>query len=200
MLNECHRQWVVVSAPCDLSPEPPAIARFADPMALAVAAPSSWRSASSSSSQAARVGPPRIPTIQRRHQQSLHRPRRPPMSIPQLQFRRRSAKNSRSCCLPIRVRAGAGSSHPSTTRDSLRSDPDSVTTRHCSQRPRAQRPPRQQQSEQATRPRHRQPTQRFPQFCRSCRLFPLPAVLLAPRPFRSATTKSPAHPRRRTML
>lgn len=183
-LNEDQRRRAVVSAQCDLTPEPQAIALTGGPAPAAVDMPSFLRLASLCSSPAARADPRRVPMSPPQRQPSTLPKRPPPMWIQLPRSQPQSAKSLRSCCRPIPVQGGAGCSLQSTTPASSLSAPTSAMTQTCYSRLRAQR--------QLRRPRRPefgpgiplrvQPRQQpFLQSFRSSRSFPLRVVLLAPQ-------------------
>ena len=183
-LNEDQRRRAVVSAQCDLTPEPQAIALSDGPAPAAVDMPSFLRLASLCSSPAARADPRQVPMSPPQRQPLTLPKRPPPMWIQRPRSQPGSAKSLRSCCRPIPVQGGAGCSLQSTTPASSLSAPISAMTQTCYSRPRAQRQLRRPRRPEfgrgiPLRVQHRR--QRFLQSFRSSRSFPLRVALLAPQ-------------------
>ena len=183
-LNEDQRRRAVVSAQCDLTPEPQAIALTGGPAPAAVDMPSFLRLASLCSSPAARADPLGVPMSPPQRRPSTLPKRLPPMWIQLPRSQPQSAKSLRSCCQPILVQGGAGCSLQSTTPASSLSAPTSAMTQTCYSRPRAQRQLRRPRRPEfgpgiPLRVQHRR--QRFLQSFRSSRSFPLRVALLAPQ-------------------
>ncbi len=199
LLNEERRLRAVVSAQCDLTPEPRAIAHSGGRAPAAVDTPSPLRWVSLCSSPVVRAVPRRVPMNPPQHRPSPLLKRPPPTWIQPPRSQPPSARNSQSCCPLIPAQGGAGCSLQSTTPASSLSVPDSAMTQNCWPRLRAQRQrPRQPEFGRRTPPRVQQRKQHFLQSFRLSRSFRLQVALPAPQRFRLATTKLRAYHKHRT--
>ena len=179
-LNGNRRRRAVVSAQCDLTPDPQAIALPGRPVPAAVDVPSFSRLASLCSSPDVRAVPRRVPTSPSQPRPSPLLKRPPPMWIRPPRSQPQSARSSPSCCRPIPVQGGAGCLPRSTTPASSLSAPISAMTRICYARPRAQRQRRPEFGREISR-RVQQRKRHFRQSCRSSKSFRLRVALLAPQ-------------------
>ena len=179
-LNEDRRRRVVVSAQCDLTPDPQAIALPGRPVSAAVDVPSFSRSASLRCSPVVRAVPRRVQTSPPQPPPSLLLKRPPPMWIRPSRSQPQSARSSRSCCRPIPVQGGAGCLPRSTTPVSSLSAPVSAMNQICYNRPRSQRQRRPEFGREISR-RVQQRKRHFRQSYRSSRSFRSRVAPLAPQ-------------------
>ena len=180
-LNGNRRRRAVVSAQCDLTPDPQAIALPGRPVPAAVDVPSFSRLASLCSSPDVRAVPRRVPTSPSQPRPSPLLKRPPPMWIRPPRSQPQSARSSPSCCRPIPVQGGAGCLPRSTTPASSHSAPDSAMTQNYCERPGAQRQPRRPEFGREISRRVQQRKRHFRQSCRSSKSFRLRVALLAPQ-------------------